>query len=316
LDGARKIFKEQRLSVVFIMDFSGSLRRGKKRRTREAADYSWASEKIQEVLSRGIQDQGLHLRKILLLSTRRSSESQLQCAAGAADTGELLGLRRQQLEAPPVHNMNWSQQLAMQLAGRKILRRSLTAKFQNSQDRCHALGLKRLQTSPSLQATVPKSQEAAFNIPRYSKHDIEHKSSDEPASLDSLDMQHPSCSKLMKLQHRRNLNSLRTPERTVPDSSLLTTSLFDEAAQAAFSSQSSMSYFLSNSRKTSSTSRLVDPSGNVKIHADILAITINALLCSQVDHTYIFCKEERETARKHANEQLLICYVQAMNLQA
>jgi hypothetical protein len=298
------------------MDFSGSLRRGKKRRTREAADYSWASEKIQEVLSRGIQDQGLHLRKILLSSTRRSSESQLQCAAGAADTGELLGLRRQQLEAPPVHNMNWSQQLAMQLAGRKILRRSLTAKFQNSQDRCHALGLKRLQTSPSLQATVPKSQEAAFNIPRYSKHDIEHKSSDEPASLDSLDMQHPSCSKLMKLQHRRNLNSLRTPERTVPDSSLLTTSLFDEAAQAAFSSQSSMSYFLSNSRKTSSTSRLVDPSGNVRIHADILAITINDLLCSQVDHIYIFCKEERETARKHANEQLLICYVQAMILQA
>ncbi len=255
------------------MDFSGSLRRGKKRRTGEAADYSWASEKIEEVLSRGIQDQGLHLRKILLSSTRRSSESQLQCAAGAADTGELLGLRRQQeqqLEAPPVHNMNWSQQLAMQLAGRKILRRSLTAKLQNSQDRCHALGLKRLQTSPSLQATVPKSQEAAFNIPRYSKHDIEHKSSDKPASLDSLDMQHPSCSKLMKLQHRLHLNSLRTPERTVSDSSLLTTSLFDEAAQAAFSSQSSMSHFLSNSRKTSSTSRLVDPSGNVRIHADIL----------------------------------------------
>jgi hypothetical protein len=305
------------------MDFSGSLRRGKKRRTGEAADYSWASEKIQEVSSRGIQDQGWHLRKILLSSTRPSSESQLQCAAGAADTGELLELRRrqqqqqqQQLEEPPVHNMNWSQQLAIQLAGRKILRRSLTAKLQNSQDRCHALGLKQLQTSPSLQATVPKSQEAAFNIPRYSKHDIEHKSSDEPASLDSLDMQHPSCSKLMKLQHRRNLNSLRTPERTVPDSSLLTTSLFDEAAQAAFSSRSSMSCFVSNSRKTSSISRLVDPSGNVRIHADILDITINALLCSQVDHIYIFCKEERETARTHASEQLLICYVQAMILQA
>ncbi|CAK9212294.1 unnamed protein product [Sphagnum troendelagicum] len=245
------------------MDFSGSLHRGKKR-TGEAADYSWASEEIQEVLSRGIQDQEWHLRKILLSSTRPSSESQLQCAAGAADTGELLELRQHQqhqLEEPPVHNMNWSQQLAMQLAGRKILRRSLTAKLQNSQDRCHALGLKQLQTSPSLQATVPKSQEAAFNIPRYSKHDIEHKSSDEPASLDSLDMQHPSCSKLMKLQHRRNLNSLRTPERTVPDSSLLTTSLFDEAAQAAFSSRSSMSCFVSNSRKTSSISRLVDPSG-------------------------------------------------------
>ncbi|CAK9869345.1 unnamed protein product [Sphagnum jensenii] len=246
------------------MDFSGSLHRGKKRRTGEAADYSWASEKIQEVLSRGIQDQGWHLRKILLSSTRPSSESQLQCAAGAADTGELLELRRQQqqqLEEPPVHNMNWSQQLAIQLAGRKILRRSLTAKLQNSQDRCHALGLKQLQTSPSLQATVPKSQEAPFNISRYSKHDIEHKSSDEPASLDSLDMQHPSCSKLMKLQQRRNLNSLQTPERTVPDSSLLTTSLFDEAAQAAFSSRSSMSCFGSNSRKTSSISRLVDPSG-------------------------------------------------------